>query len=213
MKVCGKWQSVMLMSLKIVGVVASPRKGMNTDTFVTKVLEGAQSLGATVEKIYLNDLEIKPCQACSKSPAPAFCFYNDGMEKIYKALETADVMVIGTPAYYDSISAQLKLVIDRSNCLVEMVKLPDGKVEFRNRIAKKKKGIFIWVSDFSRNIDLALGMIRLWFKDANIELTEVFAVTDADRGEGSKNRVELLHKAFELGASFARVSENQNDSV
>jgi len=195
---------VMLMSLKMVGVVASPRKGMNTDTFVTKVLEGAQSMGAAVEKIYLNDLEIKPCQACNKSPTPEFCFYKDGMEKIYKALETADFIVIGTPAYYDSISAQLKLVIDRSNCLVEMVTLPDGKVEFRSRITKKKKGIFIWVSDFSRNIELALGMIRLWFKDANIELTEVFAVTDADRGGGARNRVELLHKAFELGVSFVK---------
>lgn len=194
------------MSLKIVGIVASPRKGMNTDTFVTKILEGARSMGAAVEKIYLNDLEIKPCQACSKSPAPEFCFYKDGMEKIYEALETADVMVIGTPAYYDSISAQLKLAIDRSNCLVEMVTLPDGKVEFRNKIAKRKKGIFIWVSDFSRNIELALGMVRLWFKDANIELSEVFAVTDADRGEGARNRVELLRKAFELGVLFAKVS-------
>ncbi len=34
--------------LKVVGIVASLRKGMNTDTLVTKVLEGAQSVGATV---------------------------------------------------------------------------------------------------------------------------------------------------------------------
>ncbi|MEM3648735.1 MAG: flavodoxin family protein [Thermoproteota archaeon] len=195
----------------MVGIVASPRKGMNTNTLVTKVREGAQSGGgAAVEKIYLNDLEIKPCQACSKSPAPEFCLYKDGMEKIYRALETADIMVVETPAYYDSISAQLKLVIDRSNCLVEMITLPDGKVGFRPRIAKKKKGIFIWVSDFSRNVDLALRMIRLWFKDANIELAEVFTVMDADRGEGARNRVELLHKAFELGVLSVEASGKTN---
>lgn len=60
------------MSLKVVGIIASPRKGMNTDTLVTKVLDGAQSVGVTVEKIYFNDLEIKPCQACSLHPRLIF---------------------------------------------------------------------------------------------------------------------------------------------
>lgn len=95
--------------------------------------------------------------------------------KIYRALETADIMVVETPAYYDSISAQLKLVIDRSNC-------------FGN----------------------ALRMIRLWFKDANIELAEVFTVMDADRGEGARNRVELLRKAFELGVLSVEASGKTN---
>ena len=109
------------MGLKVVGIVGSPRKGMNTDTLVTKVLEGALSGGAETEKIYLNDLEIKPCQACDRSPAPDYCFYKDGMEIIYNLLETADALVIGTPAYYGSVSAQLKLLLDRSNCLSEII--------------------------------------------------------------------------------------------
>jgi len=49
-------------------------------------------------------------------------------------------------------------------------------------------------------------MIRLWFKDANIELAEVFTVTNADRGEGARNCVELLRKAFELGALIVEAS-------
>ena len=97
------------MVLKVVGIVSSPRKEMNTDTLVTKALEGAQSVGAETEKIYLNDLEIKPCQACKRIPAPDYCFYKDGMEKIYDALETADAIVIGAPAYFSSFCAQLKL--------------------------------------------------------------------------------------------------------
>ncbi|MBO3808278.1 MAG: hypothetical protein FGF50_01595 [Candidatus Brockarchaeota archaeon] len=56
-----------------------------------------------------------------------------------------------------------------------------------------------------------MGMIRLWFKDANIELAEVFTVMDADRGEGARNRVELLSKAFELGASFVKVSKTNTN--
>ncbi len=188
----------------VVGMVASPRKRMNTDTLVDKVLEGAKSGGANTDKIYLNDLEIKPCQACAKYPAPKFCWYDDGMARIYNAIENADVLVIGSPAYYGSISAQLKLVIDRSNCLTEMTKLLEGKVSFKSRVKKRKRGIFIWVADFSRNPECALATIRVWCKDANVELVDVVAVTNSDRGTGARNRKELLTKAYEIGASLSR---------
>lgn len=191
-----------MSSFYVVGMVASPRKGMNTDTLVDKVLEGAKSVGAETEKIYLNDLEIKPCQACAEYPAPKFCWYEDDMAKIYKVIENADVLVIGSPAYYDSISAQLKLIVDRSNCLTEMVRLPDGKVTFKPRVRKRKKGVFIWVADSSRNPECALATIRVWCKDANVELVDVLTVTDSDRGEGARNRKELLTKAYEIGTSL-----------
>jgi multimeric flavodoxin WrbA len=193
------------MVLRVVGIVSSPRKEMNTDTFVTKALEGAQSVGAETEKIYLNDLEIKPCQACDRFPAPDYCFYKDGMEKIYNALETADAIVIGAPAYFGYFSAQLKLLIDRSNCLAEMITLPDGKLIFRSRLEKKKKGIFIWVANISKNPEHALASIKIWCKFfANVELVDAFIITDSDRGEGARKREELLHKAFELGVSLGQ---------
>jgi multimeric flavodoxin WrbA len=191
-----------MTDLKVVGIIASPRKDMNTDTLVAKVLEGARSTGAETGKIYLNDLQIKPCQACDKSPAPRYCWLQDDMEKIYSTLEHADVLVIGTPAYYDSISAQLKLLIDRSNCLTQMIDSPDGKVTFQSRVKKRKKGVFIWVADFSRNPEHALAEVRLWCKDANVELVEALTVTDSDRGEGARNRKDLLEKAFQIGASL-----------
>ncbi|MGC9345865.1 MAG: flavodoxin family protein [Candidatus Bathyarchaeales archaeon] len=192
------------MGLKVVGIISSPRKGKTTDTLVTKVLEGALSVGAETKKIYLNDLAIKPCQACDKHPAPDFCIYKNGMEEVYLALKSADVIVVGTPAYYDSISAQLKLVVDRSNCLTEMTRLPDGKVMFQSRLKKRKKGVFIWVADFSRNPEHALGTIRLWFKDANIELVDTLIVTNSDKRE-ARNREDLLQKAFQLGVSLGRL--------
>ncbi len=193
------------MVLKVVGIVSSPRKEMNTDTLVTKALEGAQSTGAETEKIYLNDLEIKSCQACDSFPAPDYCFYRDGMEKIYDVLATADALVIGAPAYFGSFSAQLKLLIDRSNCLAEMITLPDGKLIFKSRLKKKKKGIFIWVANISKNPEPALVSIRIWCKYfANIELVDTLIITDSDRGEGARGREELLHKAFELGVSLGQ---------
>jgi hypothetical protein len=77
-------------------------------------------------------------------------------------------------------------------------------VTFRSRIVKRKKGAFIWVADFARNPEHALATIRLWCKDANVELVETLIVTDADRGEGARRREDLLRRAFGLGASLVR---------
>jgi len=192
------------MAQKVVGIVGSPRKEMNTDTLVTKVLEGAKSGGAEIEKIFLNDLEIKPCQACNRFPAPDYCFYQDGMEKIYNVLENADALVIGTPAYFGLLSAQLKLLIDRSNCLAELVTLPNGKIIFKTRLKKKKKGIFIWVANLSKNPEHVLVTMKIWCKYfANVDLIETLVVKSSDRGEGAKKREDLLCKAFQLGASLS----------
>lgn len=191
------------MDSRIVGLIGSPRKGMNTDTIVTRVLEGAQSSGAEVEKVYLNDLKIMPCQACEKDPFPKYCFYQDGMEKIYELLANADTIIIGTPAYFGSFSAQLKLIIDRSNCLTEMINLPDDKLTFRSRLKKTKHGIFIWVANISRNPEPALTSIRIWCKYfANIELIDTFIINNSDYGEGAKKKEELLSRAFQLGISL-----------
>jgi len=118
--------------MKVVGVVGSPRKGMSTDTLVTRVLEGAQSIGPTIEKTNLSDLGIAPFRARHRSLASDCWLYRDGMETKYSALETADTLVIGTAAYYDSVGAQPKLLIDRSNCLAKMARLADGKVIFKS---------------------------------------------------------------------------------
>ena len=191
------------MVLKIVGIIASPRKGMNTDTLVTKALEGASSVGTEIEKIYLNDLETMPCQACKEFPAPDYCFFRDGMDKIYNVLENADGIIIGTPAYFGTMSAQLKLIIDRSNCLANMKTLPDGKLAFKSRLNKKKKGLFFWVANISKSPEHAMVPLGIWCKYfANIDLVDTLVVTNSDHGEGARKREDLLQKAFQLGKSF-----------
>jgi multimeric flavodoxin WrbA len=102
--------------MRVVGIVASPRKQMNTDNIVQRILDGCQDSGVSIAKIYLNDLEIHPCQAC-KIQDGSGCIYHDDMDKIYEVLEEADGLVMGTPVYYNTVSSQMKLMIDRCYCL------------------------------------------------------------------------------------------------
>ncbi len=101
--------------MSVLGVVGSSRRGGNTDILVDEVLRGARNAGADVEKIFLNDLEIKPCQAecsdyCKKT---GDCKINDDMSPLYGKLYDSDAIVLGTPVYWYGPSAQLKAFIDR----------------------------------------------------------------------------------------------------
>jgi hypothetical protein len=185
--------------IHILGLVGSPRKGKNTDLLVQSVLDGAKDAGAKITKIYLNDLNIKPCQACLKHPYHKYCLYTDGMSKLYKLFETVDGIVLGTPAYYETISSQTKLMIDRCNCLTRIKKTQAGKLKFSRRIKKAKKGIFIWVADCSTNIKPAIASIRFWCTDINLEILKILKMYHADRKDSNKEKVlKMAYKAGKL---------------
>lgn len=66
------------------------------------------------ETVYLNDCTVNPCidcRACLKRSMS--CPVRDDMQEIYKKLEAANILIIGTPIYWFGPSAQTKLFIDR----------------------------------------------------------------------------------------------------
>ena len=100
--------------MKIVGFVGSPRKGGNTEILVKEVLKGANESGAETEIVNLNNLDIKPCQACMHCKSNnGECATDDDMQAIYNQLKESDAVVIGSPIYMWQMSAQTKLFTDR----------------------------------------------------------------------------------------------------
>ena len=49
---------------KLIAFVGSPRKNGNIDTVVKEVIRGATENQIETKIYYLNDMTIKPCQAC-----------------------------------------------------------------------------------------------------------------------------------------------------
>jgi len=189
--------------MKVCGIVGSPNKKGNVDFFVSQVLEGAKSRGAETEKIYLNDLNITPCQDCGKNPYPKYCFFEDDMEQIYNMLETCEAIVLGSPVYFDTVSAQVKLMIDRSNCLMPYTKLSNGSFGFVRRMKKKKKGVFVAVAGVEQEFETILATVKGFFNWANIELTETILYSHSDENYGGvKNDENWMEKAFQVGAKL-----------
>jgi multimeric flavodoxin WrbA len=189
--------------MKACGIVGSPRKTGNVDLLVSNVLKGASGRGADVDKIYLNDLNIKPCQSCGVDPYPKYCLYDDDMRLVYEILESCDLIVLGSPVYFDTVSAQVKLMIDRSNCLMPYVKRSDESWRFERRMKKRKKGVFIAVAGEDQKFNTIQTTVKGFFEWANIELVETILYSDNSNELGSvKNDEQKMAEAFNLGVQL-----------
>lgn len=184
--------------LSIVGIVGSPRKGMNTDIIIDSVLDGCRSKGAVISKIYLNDLDIKPCQACRIQDGKG-CRFHDGMDTIKQAFENNDGIVLGIPIYYGLMSSQVKLMIDRSYCFAERVEFPSGKVEFLTHIQNPKKGLVVSVSNSHQNSNGISDCMESWSNEVNLVIFKEAFVNHKEIGSEARNNLNVLEDMFRYG--------------
>jgi len=102
------------MGNNILVINSSPRKGGNSETLCDRLIEGAQANGATCVKVSLREKKINCCIACDLCRSnPWTCSIDDDMPEIWEKMKEADVIVLSTPSYFFSVSAQLKMTIDR----------------------------------------------------------------------------------------------------
>ncbi len=95
-------------------ISSSPRRGGNSDILCDNFMKGAKSVGHAVEKIFLAAKKISYCTGCDICSTPGkTCPQKDDTPEIIAKMKSADVIVLATPAYFYSMSAQLKTLIDR----------------------------------------------------------------------------------------------------
>ncbi|MEG0250835.1 MAG: flavodoxin family protein [Peptostreptococcus sp.] len=102
------------MGKKILVLSASPRRHGNSDSLSDEFIRGAKDSGNDVEKIFLRDKRIEYCNGCGACLKTHKCVIKDDMEEILGKMSNADVIVMATPVYFYSVSAQMKTLIDRT---------------------------------------------------------------------------------------------------
>jgi multimeric flavodoxin WrbA len=104
--------------MKIVGISGSPRVKGNTEMLVQEALKAAAEFGAKQELIALSGKKIKPCNGCGTcrtDKSKGICTINDDdVPRIYEALKEADGIIVASPVYFLSVTAQPKALFDRS---------------------------------------------------------------------------------------------------
>ena len=97
----------------VVAVVGSPRRYGNTATLVDVALGELESAGCRCTRILLGELRIHPCEGhvdCGERTCP----HDDDLPGVLERVYGADGLILASPVYYENVSAQTKLFIDRN---------------------------------------------------------------------------------------------------
>lgn len=100
--------------MKVLGIYGSPRKGGNSDQLLDKALEGSQAAGGEILKVYARDLKMCGCLECGGCDDTGKCVVDDDMQSVYPLLREAKVIFLASPIFFYGLTAQAKLLIDRS---------------------------------------------------------------------------------------------------
>jgi multimeric flavodoxin WrbA len=99
--------------MQVLGIVGSPRRGGNTETLVDAILDGAKTEGASIEKVVLDELDLRPCKGCFACSKTKKCIQDDDMNTLATKMQESNVWILGTPIYWWGPSGQFKIFLDR----------------------------------------------------------------------------------------------------
>lgn len=188
--------------MKILAFAGSPRRKGNTDLLLAELLKGAQSKGADVETITLQNIKISPCAHCDSCIKEGKCRVQDDMQAIYDKMAEADVIVLASPVQFAGITAPMKAMIDRCQCLWArkyVLKIPPLSPE------KPRRGFFISVAGtrIKNMFEPSLTIVKTFFHVINIEYVGELLLSGVDEKGAILKHPDTLKKAFELGQMLA----------
>lgn len=191
------------MPKKILILSGSPKKKGNTAALVEWFAEGAASAGASIDIVETAFLHYKSagcnsCRACQKIKAYE-CAINDDAKPVLARMADADVIVMATPLYFFSASAQIKLIIDRMFSLYKW----DNK---NNTMTTPLKGkaLVLLASAYE---DIGLDALEMPFKltaDYTGMKFESLLVPNAGVSGDIRNKDAIREKTVAMGKRYAK---------
>jgi multimeric flavodoxin WrbA len=176
--------------MKILALMASPRKGGNTDLLINEILAGAENAGHLNEKLDLYDLDISPCTDCRDCKTGA-CSIDDDMPGLYPKIEEADVIIFGTPLYWYGPSGPMKLLMDRL--------LPYSETE---KLKGKRALLVIPSAEGPTACEAVVKMFQLSLDYLGMDIAHIMLPTAYEKGEIAMD-TETLDQAHRMGAALS----------
>jgi multimeric flavodoxin WrbA len=189
------------VSVKVLGIYGSPRKGGNTDLLLDRILEGARQAGAEVESIYVRKLKINGCLECGSCDDTGECAIRDDMDTVYPLLQEADVIFLASPNFFYNVTAQVKLLIDRSQAMWSKRLLE--KTPEQRRSYDSGKGYLICIgATKGKNLFVGVELTVKYFFDALDMTYEGGLLIGRVEEKGAiLNHPDSMDRGFDLGKS------------
>jgi multimeric flavodoxin WrbA len=194
------------MTIGVLGISGSPHRHGNTETLLDSFLDGAQSAGASVEKIVLTDLDYSPCRGCNACHKTGDCIVRDDAVVLFEKILSEDCIAVASPIYSMGITAELKGLIDRGQYLWAR-KFILKTLYFTSDHIKKHKGLFISTAGLSWDhvFDSAFPAITAFFNAAGFEYYDNIIANNMDTYGGIRKHPTALQEAFDKGRTIVGV--------
>lgn len=104
----------------IVGLNGSPQKEGNTVNMINAALEAASRMGSETRVLHITDAMKGVAQPFCNNCSPVcegVCARGNNLGEAFDLLRKADGVIIGSPVYFGTVSAQLKGFWDKSRVL------------------------------------------------------------------------------------------------
>lgn len=187
------------MTLRILGILGSPCLNGNTADLLDAALDGARAAGAQTEQLDLARMNLQPCLECRACDSGAECVHSrDDMGIIYSRIRSVDGIVLASPIFFMSVTAQTKAMIDRCQCFwVERYALKKRAYEGRRR----PKGLFVSCAGSPKPIvfEPAKHVVRAFFAALDYEYSGEVLLGHTDDPELAPRKQLALEEARSAG--------------
>jgi len=190
-----------MSTIKVLGILCSPRRGGNSEVLLDSCLKSAEESGAETQKIALGVMDFVPCLGCARIRKDGRCRIEDDMQKVYTAIEQTDSIVIASPIFFGSLTAQCKMMIDRFQC--QWLAMYVFKTY---KILKEKKGVFLCVeaSDKRAFFENARAIIKNFFATVGASYNYELFCPHVDKKEEMNSHPDCIKKAEDIGRSLLK---------
>jgi multimeric flavodoxin WrbA len=167
-------------------------------------LEGAKEAGAEVRKVFLADLDIRPCSSCGECADGVGCVIADDAPALYALIDSADVIIVSSPVYFDGVSAQLKAFIDRCQLFWQ-------RKYVLKRPGKEKRGAFLSAAARIRTeFACPEATVRAFLLTVNARPVRTLAYAGFEEAGSIADHPSALCDARSLGRELAQDTGGRN---
>jgi len=188
--------------VRLIAFACSPRRGGNTDALLAAALEGAADAGARVRRFNLREMSIAPCRHCGGCAGGAgHCVIEDEMQRLYEPLRAADRIIIASPIFFMSLTAQAKAMVDR--CQPLWVRRNRGETVAQARYRRAALYLGAGGGDLPHLFDAARMVLAAWYWTLEIFERRELTFGGIDARGAICDHPTALEQAHAAGRSLA----------
>ncbi len=188
----------------ILAIYGSPRRRGNSARLLDEAVLGAQSEGATVEKIVLRDLKMSPCLEIYGCKKEGLCVIQDDFQTVREQLLTCSGVMLASPIFFYTVSAHTKILMDRCQSLWVKKYWIDQLDRHERQITRKGLFISVGATRGKKLFDGTLLTVKYFFDILDAELWRSLLYRGLDLEGDVLQHPGYLEEARMAGRDLAR---------